>query len=374
MKMKRKGLALLAAIAAAAAVLIFAGCPEPERPQEYSITIVEGIESITASHEKASAGTTITLTINPADDDYVLDTLKVEQADGTNVEVSNTFSFTMPASDVTVNGQFKRGYFYVNITEGIVNGTITADPIDLKKATAGTTITLAISPAADYALDTLSVKQADGTEVTVTGSSFTMPASDVTVNGQFKREYFYVSIAEGIANGTITESQKRAAVGTVIMLTMSPDPDYIFRSVTLSVKQTDGTGVTVTGSSNIFRFPMPASDVTVNGQFRSENGGEAIILFAGIADAETITFERDHDDYLLLGSDQSLTVGTSDDYDYYYWFIDGEPWDSGEDVNEITVPVNHPLVSFVGLHTITVTVKKGSRFYSENLPFRVVWW
>jgi len=393
MKMKRKGLALLAAIAAAAAMLIFAGCPpspEPEGPQEYSITVATGIVngSITASHTKAAAGTNITLTISP-DEDYILDTLNVKQADEEDVEVNFiTFIFTMPASDVTVNGQFKSLFYSVNIAEGIVNGTITAD---VEKAKAGTTITLTITPVDDdyvLDLDTLIVKQANGTEFEPTADnsntfSFAMPASDVTVYGQFKREYFYVKIADGIVNGSITRDLEKAKAGTIITLTISPDNnDYVLRLDTLKVEQEDGTKVSTSGTSTTQRFYMPASDVTVIGQF-GIGSGEVIILFAGIAGAETIKLEKDHNDNLLLGSNQTLTVQAPSGYDSYYWLINGEPFfllidgesfGIEEDVNEITVPASHPLVSSIGVHAITVIVKKGDRVYSENLPFRVVWW
>lgn len=62
-------------------------------------------------------------------------------------------------------------------------GTVTAD-----KTTAAEEekVTLTITPAEGYALDTLSVTDASGAAVTVTDNAFTMPAGDVTVSATFK--------------------------------------------------------------------------------------------------------------------------------------------------------------------------------------------
>ena len=64
---------------------------------------------VTASHKSAAKGTTITLTVDP-DKGYVLDTLTV--LDGKDKEIKLTekngkYTFTMPASKVTVAAMFK---------------------------------------------------------------------------------------------------------------------------------------------------------------------------------------------------------------------------------------------------------------------------
>ncbi len=64
------------------------------------------------------------------------------------------------------------------------NGTVTADKTE---AAAGKTITLTITPDADYELGALSVKDADNNAITVVDNKFTMPASAVTVTATFKK-------------------------------------------------------------------------------------------------------------------------------------------------------------------------------------------
>ncbi len=72
--------------------------------------------------------------------------------------------------------------YAVNIA-ATTNGTVEPDKT---KAAKGETITLTVTPADDYELDVLTVKDAEGKEITVTDNKFTMPASDVTISATFK--------------------------------------------------------------------------------------------------------------------------------------------------------------------------------------------
>ncbi len=63
------------------------------------------------------------------------------------------------------------------------NGTVTADKTT--NVAQGETITLTVTPASGYQLETLTVKDASDNTVTVTDNKFTMPASNVTVSATF---------------------------------------------------------------------------------------------------------------------------------------------------------------------------------------------
>ena len=118
----------------------------------YPITVKSAKNGdVTASHKSASKGTTVTLTVDP-DKGYVLDTLTV--LDGKDKEVKLTekngkYTFTMPASKVTVAATFKAsaptgknpfidvpaGSYYEDavvwaVEKGITSGTsaVTFDP------------------------------------------------------------------------------------------------------------------------------------------------------------------------------------------------------------------------------------------------------
>ena len=76
----------------------------------YPITVKSAKNGdVTASHKSAAKGTTITLTVDP-DKGYVLDTLTVldgKDKDLKLTEKNGKFTFTMPASKVTVEAMFK---------------------------------------------------------------------------------------------------------------------------------------------------------------------------------------------------------------------------------------------------------------------------
>lgn len=118
----------------------------------YAITVKDSKNGdVTASHKSAAKGTTVTLTVDP-DKGYVLDTLTV--LDGNNKDLKLTekngkYTFTMPASKVTVAATFKAsaptgknpfidvpaGSYYEDavvwaVEKGITSGTsaVTFDP------------------------------------------------------------------------------------------------------------------------------------------------------------------------------------------------------------------------------------------------------
>ena len=93
------------------------------------------------------------------------------------------------------------------------NGSVTASPTS---AAQGATVTLTISPASGYELDTISAAS-DGSAVTLneTGNSrtFTMPAANVTVTAAFKAvtqaqiPAGFVTVAAGTVSGAVTGSE-----------------------------------------------------------------------------------------------------------------------------------------------------------------------
>lgn len=73
--------------------------------------------------------------------------------------------------------------YTVTVAEGMTNGSVAADKAT---AAAGEEVTLTVTPAEGYMLDTLTVTDAEDGAVVVTDNKFTMPAKNVTVNATFK--------------------------------------------------------------------------------------------------------------------------------------------------------------------------------------------
>ena len=162
--------------------------------QPHIITVSSGENgTVTASTDKASKGSTVTLTVAP-EQGYELDTLTVTAIEGSGgtVSVSNDNSFTMPASDVTVSATFKQAGTvtpptYTVTTPTVDNGSVNVSP---KNASKGDTVTITVKPDDGYELDELIVtdKNGDALKLTDKGNgkyTFTMPGSKVEIEASF---------------------------------------------------------------------------------------------------------------------------------------------------------------------------------------------
>jgi len=255
---------------------MFTSCPQPNGEIEiFTVTISASPGgTVTASPMSGPSGTQIIVSASP-NEGYGLreNSLTFTAAGGSPVAITGT-SFILPAANVTVNAVFEplpEGQFSVTIGT-LANGTISASPLS---GTEGTEITLTISPAAGYRLreNTLTFTAAGGSPVPITGTSFTLPAANVTVNAEFEPipgEQFSVTIGT-LVNGTISANPLYGPVGTVINLAINPALGYRLRenSLTFTATATGGSPVAITGTS----FALPAANVTVNAEFEQLPAG-----------------------------------------------------------------------------------------------------
>lgn len=142
-------------------------------------------------------------------------------------------------------------------------GTVSATPAT---ATAGTEITLAAAPNRGYKFGSYTITAADGSAVVVTNGKFTMPAQNVKVTTSFDAINYTITCGT-YQNGTVTASPATATVGTTVALTAVPDIYY--KLTTLTVNDSSGTAVTISGTGNARTFTMPAQDVTVTATFET---------------------------------------------------------------------------------------------------------
>lgn len=234
----------------------------------HSVTIASDIEngSVNADRNPANyiQGSTVTLTVQ-SDEDYVISALTVKYG---NEDVActkgeaNTYTFIMPAADVTVSAVFSKQLHSVVIDTGIQNGTVTTDPA---AAVEGTTVTLSVSPAKDYILNGLTVKNGNQDVAYLEGENdtytFTMPAAEVTVTATFVRIY---GITVNTTHGTMQSDKESAAAGELVKLTPLAENGYRFVDGSIDVRDETGAPVTVSSDNT---FIMPASAVTVTAQF-----------------------------------------------------------------------------------------------------------
>ena len=158
--------------------------------ETFSITVNQPQNgSITANKERAEANEQVTLTVD-AIQNYELESLTVKDDNGQTVNVDMTnYTFTMPASNVTVTASFKKvedptpETYTVTVTQPTEGGTISASTTSAAK---DVEVTLSATPEKGYVLDKFTVTS-NGQEIAVSGNKFKMPAANVTVSASFKK-------------------------------------------------------------------------------------------------------------------------------------------------------------------------------------------
>ena len=167
--------------------------------------------------------------------------------------------------------KLKKELYAISITLP-TNGTLTAtvDGKTAKYAKKDVTITLTATPDEWYLFEEFTVTDAQGNSITVTGDTFTMPASNVTVSASFKKLSYTLTINQPTEGGSIsakvgdtevTSSSQEVEFEKTVTLTAAASDGYEFSGWNI----TDGSGKEVEIENNA--FAMPASNVTVSATF-----------------------------------------------------------------------------------------------------------
>lgn len=245
----------------------------------YAITIINDNAlngKATVSPEKAAEGTTVTVTLDTgAAEELDLNSVQIQYngtTGGTNKVNDTTYTFTMPGYDVEVYAMRKQ--YTVACDFDADKGTVEASHTLVSK---GDEVELTVSPKEGYALDTLTVKDADGNEIATTKNAdgeytFTMPAKAVNISATFRakavvdKEYEII-ISLPVENGKITVTGTDWKEGTKQTITVTPHEGYELD--TLTVKDADGKDIAVTKNADgTYSFTMPAGDVIVAAEFK----------------------------------------------------------------------------------------------------------
>ncbi|MCD7733285.1 MAG: hypothetical protein LUH56_07600 [Oscillospiraceae bacterium] len=185
------------------------------------------------------------------------------------------YSFTMPASNVTVTIDFNLSKYSISISD-VENGTVKAD---VTSTTEGETVTITVTPDSGYDISELSVTDSDGNEVIVTEETdgtytFIMPSSDVTVSATFEAEDTHtITIIAGtgyVDYFTAVLDKTDAAEGETVTLTLTLDENLhelilIINSVTYideNSSRLEWVDYTDNGDGT-YTFTMPDKDVDI---------------------------------------------------------------------------------------------------------------
>lgn len=299
-----------------------------EEVKKYNVTVAGTVENGTVGVEPktAAAKDVVTVTVTPNTNfKYTDGSLKATYTDGgTKKEINdfkavdgkeNTYTFEMPAADVTVSAAFepvKAKTYSVTINPSN-NGTVTADKTT--DVEAGKPVTLTVTPADDmYTLAQLAenglkvtytdaagtaqpVEVAEGTEANT--YTFEMPAADVTVAAQFTVVKYGIEVkVEGEGTVTFTDDgETRFAEGTKVTAAIKPKgTTYVLTEAMYYVGNTgDNITKAVNDGGGEYTFTMPANHVKIEATFTAVGGEETQALEAeertvhGAAEKTTIT-------------------------------------------------------------------------------------
>lgn len=270
-----KAVTFMAALLALTFCAVSCKTDDDDDPTMYTVTVSSSIEHGKVSVDKTSAeaGATVKLTAT-ADSGYELDSYSVKDEKSNTITVTEG-TFTMPKSNVTVSATFKETAATVNqkaaaavIAKIRAIGTVTytsesKEKIDeaRKAYTALTEAQKALVPE-----ETLSV-------LTAAESKYSeLKAAAEQQETEPESASYTVTIASGIANGTVTADKTSAEKGATVTLTLSASNGYEFG--TLSVTDASNAEITTTAvtAGSKYTFTMPKSNVTVSATFTAPSG------------------------------------------------------------------------------------------------------
>ncbi len=188
--------------------------------------------TITANKTSAMAGETITLTATGSETEsyaYKVSSFTINGQSSGSIS-DDTYTFTMPAANVTVSTNFTQMPFYSITITPCIGGTVTANKT---RAIEGETITLTVTPTSneesDFEFKSLSM---NGSALSVSNNTatFKMPAESVTISAEFESKYI----------GTKKPTAAKA-VGDIVFNDGSAMPYSMFENLNPTVKATKKT-------------------------------------------------------------------------------------------------------------------------------------
>ena len=293
---------------------------EFEEVKKYNVTVAGTVENGTVGVEPktASAKDVVTVTVTPNTNfKYTDGSLKATYTDGgTKKEINdfkavdgkeNTYTFTMPAADVTVSAAFEKiatETYTVTVTKD-GDGKVTVNEQETEKLEglkSGDTVTLKINP---IDTDTLLTELAG---VTVTSGkvdvsttkvdentyTFKMPDGDVNVSVKFTTVEYGIEVkmlGEGEGTITFTDGKTRFAAGTSVTATITPNGTTYELTKVMYDDGSENKDVTSELKNGCeYTFTMPANHVKIEATFGEAPSTEPETRTAhGAAEKTTIT-------------------------------------------------------------------------------------
>ena len=247
----------------------------------YNITVDNGIEngSVTVP-ATAYFGDQVTVTATP-NVGYEVASLKATWYEYGTSETSvdlipagnGSYTFKMPAYNVTIEATFTKKPYNITVAEGIEHGSVEVPAT--ATACMGDQVTLTVTPAAGYEVATLQATWiVGGTQNAINpidqGNglyTFEMPAHDVTIEATFTKKLYNITVVEGLDHGSIS-APPTAYFGDEINVTVNPEKGYELDKITYRYLYSDGSTSDAFFTADGQTFIMPASDIVLTATFK----------------------------------------------------------------------------------------------------------
>ena len=245
---------------------------------------------------------------------------------------NGTYTFTMPAKDVTIAATFELKQFEVLIADGIENGTVASNR---PTAGMGEEVILTVTPAEGYQVQEVRYTWYPGGDSDATSAitpdengvyKFNMPLTfaNVMVSAIFEKIPYNIIVAE-TQNGSIqvAEDKTTAGIGEEVTFFAFPDAGYQVSNVSVSyMAMSTQTEVPVTDNNGTYTFTMPAKDVTIAATFELK---QFEVLIADGIENGTVASNRPT---AGMGEEVILTVTPAEGYQvqevHYTWYPGGD--------------------------------------------------
>lgn len=291
-----------------------------EEVKKYNVTVAGTVENGTVGVEPktAAAKDVVTVTVTPNTNfKYTDGSLKATYTDGgTKKEINdfkavdgkeNTYTFEMPAADVTVSAAFEEiatETYTVTVTKD-GDGKVTVNEQETEKLEglkSGDTVTLKINPIdtdtllTELAGVTVTSGKVDVSTTKVDGNTYTfkMPDGDVNVSVKFTTVEYGIEVkmlGEGEGTITFTDGKTRFAAGTNVTATITPNGTTYELTKVMYDDGSENKEVTSELKNGCeYTFTMPANHVKFEATFEKGPSTEAEERTVhGAAEKTTIT-------------------------------------------------------------------------------------
>ena len=263
---------------------------------DYTISYAEAAGGTATGVADADEGDVITVTVTP-NSGYVATGITVNPSVQVTDNGNGTYSFTMPASNVTVTPTFEQAYSITYVAEPAAGGTVTG----VAQAVEGSPVVINVTPNDDYQISSVvyswgSAQSSVNVPIIDGKYQITMPGSATTVTATFTKIPHGISVVS--SHGDVTGLPATATSGTQVTFTVTPNAGYVVSSVTGTFNG-GNSSLSITDNGNgTYTFYMPASDVAITVTYFASEEYEVL---TDLADINT------EDTYLIVGGPKSGT-------------------------------------------------------------------